>query len=196
MKQIKLALNIEGMDPSGIEVKAATVITSLTGNATLPNTSTIYVPLLTTARVALHDSIHADHPDTLVITQAKNQVIKVLNAIKASVELECNNNDVVATSSGLELKQNTLVKPKVFNAVQGTISGSVNLVAPFASVHAAYVWEMSNDPISSWTQLKITNTTSCTITDLIAGNKYWFRVKAIVHDEEQPYTAPHMVHVV
>lgn len=196
MKQIKLVLNIDGLDPSGIEVKAGTIITGLTGNANLPNTATIYVPLLTSAKNALNDAIHAEHPDTLVIIQAKSKVVKVLNAIKASVELECNNNDVIAASCGLELKQNVTIKPKVFTAVQGTLSGTVNLTSPYAGSHAAYVWEMSSDPISTWSLLKITNNTSCTISDLVVGNKYWFRVKAIVYDVEQPYTAPHMVHVV
>lgn len=198
MRQTKLVLGIDGLDPSGVEVLASTIETGLMGNAALSNSATTFLPFLASGRAALHNAIHAAHPDTVVIKDAQNYVIKVLIAIKGSVELECNNNDMVATSSGFGLKQITASKPKVFNATQGLLTGTVDLVAPYAGTHAAYVWEMVSDPINqnTWSQLKITNNTSYLVTGLTAGNKYWFRVKAIVRDDEQPYTDPHQVHVV
>ncbi len=198
MRQTKLVLGVQGLDPSGVEVLANTIEIGLTGNAALSNSATTYLPLLSAGKMALHNAIHAAHPDTAAIKDAQNYVVKVLIAIKSAVELECNNNDMVAASSGFSLKQATAITPKTFNATQGLLSGTVDLVSPYAGSHAAYVWEMVADPINqnTWTQLKVTNNTSYLVTGLTAGNKYWFRVKAIVHDDEQPYTDPHLVHVV
>jgi hypothetical protein len=197
MRQIKLVLGIEGLDPSGIEVFAGTIETSLTGNAALPNSAS-YVPMLSAGKLALHNAIHAAHPDPLTIKGSVQYVVKVLNVMKSAAELECDNDEVKATSSGFAIKQVGIPKPKIFNATQGSLSGTVDLVSPYAGSHAAYVWEMIADPINAntWQQIKITNNTSYTIAGLTAGNKYWFRVKAIVQDVEQPYTDPHMVHVV
>lgn len=197
MRQLKLVLGIEGLDPSGIEVFAGTIETSLTGNAALPNSAS-YVPMLSAGKLALHNAIHAAHPDPLTIKGSVQYVVKVLNVMKSAAELECDNDEVKATSSGFTIKQVGIPKPKIFNATQGSLSGTVDLISPYAGSHAAYVWEMIADPINAntWQQIKITNNTSYTITSLTAGNKYWFRVKAIVQDIEQPYTDPHMVHVV
>lgn len=197
MRQIKLVLGIEGLDPSGIEVFAGTIETSLTGNAALPNSAS-YVPMLSAAKLALHNAIHATHPDPLTIKGAQQYMVKVLHLVMASVELECDNDEVKAASSGFSIKQPGLPKAKVFNANQGSLSGTVDLQSPYAGPHAAYVWEMVADPINAntWQQIKITNNTGCTMSGLTPGNKYWFRVKAIVQDTEQPYTDPHMVHVV
>ena len=197
MRQTKLVLGIEGLDPSGVEVFAGTIETGLTGNAALPN-SAGYVSKLSAARSALYSAIHAAHPDPLTIKGAQQYVVKVLNLIRVSVELECDNDAVKATSSGFAIKQPGLPKAKVFNASQGSLSGTVNLQSPYAGPHAAYVWEMIADPIhaNTWQQLKVTNNTRYSVAGLTPGNKYWFRVKAIVKDEEQPYTDPHMLHVV
>jgi hypothetical protein len=197
MRQLKLVLGIEGLDPSGIEVFAGTIENSLTGNAALPNSAS-YVPMLSAGKLALHNAIHATHPDPLTIKNAQQYVVKVLNVMKSAAELECDNDELKATSSGFAIKQVSMPKPKTFNATQGSLSGTVDLVSPYAGSHAAYVWEIIADPINTntWQQLKITNNTSYTATGLTAGNKYWFRVKAIVQDIEQPYTDPHLVHVV
>lgn len=197
MRQLKLALNIEGLDPSGIEVYANTIEIGLTGNTKLPN-AVSFLPLLVTGKNDLHNAIHAILPSASVIKSKVNYIVKVLVAIKGMVELECAENEEIATSSGFVLKQITLPKPKMFDSVQGKLSGTVELQAPYAGTHAAYIWEMIADPINlnTWAQIKVSNNTTSTVTGLTPGNKYWFRVKAIVKNEEQPYTDPHMVHVV
>ena len=173
MRQIKLVLGIEGLDPSGIEVFAGTIETSLMGNAALPNSAS-YLPLLSAGKLALHNAIHATHPDSLAIKNAQQYVVKVLNVIKSAAELECDNDEVKASNSGFAIKQPSLPKAKVFNATQGSLSGTVDLQSPYAGPHAAYVWDMIADPINAntWQQLKVTNNTGCSVSGLTPGNKY------------------------
>lgn len=196
MKRIKLALNIEGLDPSGTELYANGILMSLTNTTNFSGTAA-YLPTLGTGISDLHSALSAPKPNTMAIRNRVAYVVRVLNILKGIVELECDEDEEKALSSGFQLRQSSSVKPKSFDAVQGSASGSVDLVCPFAGTRAAYVWEMTTDvSVGDWKQFKITNTTAAQISGLNPGTKYWFRVKAIVHDEEQAYTDPHLVHVV
>ncbi|MES2761145.1 MAG: fibronectin type III domain-containing protein [Bacteroidota bacterium] len=197
MNQVKLVLPIENMDPNGISVFANTVKMALTGNTNFPISQT-YLPGLATARTDLLNAITATVPSAINIKSKVKKVVKLLMFIKANAEYEANDDELKASTSGFAIKQTSVQKPKVFNATQGQLSGTVNLESPYAGTRAGYVWEMIADPIdqNTWQQAKITNTATYTLTGLTPGIKYWFRVKAIVKDEDQPYTDPHMVHVV
>lgn len=197
MNQVKLVLNVQNLDPNGIDVYANTIKMALTGNANFPISQT-YLPALATARTDLHNAITEQVPNALKIKNKVKRVIKILLFIKANAEYEANDDEVKAITSGFDIKQSSVPKPKVFNATQGQVSGSVYLESPYAGNRASYVWEIITDPINqnTWSQLKVTNNASYTVTGLTPGVKYWFRVKAIIKDEDQPYTDPHMVHVV
>ena len=197
MNQIKLALNIKGLDPSGIEIYAGSIIYSLTGNSKYPSATT-YLAALTTAKNDLHLLITAALPNTTAINTKVKQVKKLLLLIKSVAEFECKDDEVIATSSGFTIKQTGLPKARVFDVKQSKMSGAADMLAPYAGSRAAYVWEIIPDPIdkNTWVQLKITNTSTYTATGLTPGNQYWFRVKTIINDEDQPYTDPHKLHVV
>lgn len=196
MKQIKLALNLEGLDPSGTELYANGILMSLTNNTRFSGT-TAYLPTLTTGLSDLRSALTATPSNPVAIRNRVAYVVKVLHILKGIVELESGDDEEKALSSGFQLRQSGSAKPKSFDAVQGSTSGTVDLVCPFSGSRAAYVWEMTTDvSVGDWKQFKITNTTATQISGLSPGVKYWFRVKAIVHDEEQPYTDPHLVHVV
>ncbi len=197
MNQVKLVLNVQGLDPSGIDVYSNTINTALVSNANFPIAKT-YLPLLATAKTDLHNAITEPVPSAVKIKSRVKRVVKVLLLIKSTAEFEANDDEVKATTSGFAIKQSTVIKPKVFNAVQGSNSGTVLLECVYAGSRASYVWEYIIDPINQndWKQLKVTNNATYLATGLTAGTKYWFRVKAIIKDEDQPYEDPHMVHVV
>lgn len=196
MKRLKLSLNYKGLDHSAKVVFGNLVYNSLQGNAQLPGCASL-LPLLSNTVNGLDAAIKATIPNTIAIRAKEVQLEKILYAIKAQVELECNDDEEIATSSGFSLSTPRSIKSKVFGATQGTLTGTVDLVCPYYKA-GAYVWEIIADPINTntWQLLKITNTTGFTTTGLVAGNKYWFRCKAIVKDVEQTYTDPVMVHVV
>ncbi len=197
MKRIKLALNLGGLDPSGTEVYGNSIYMAMNGNVNYPNAIN-YVTQLNSGINDLHTAITASVPNSSNTKSKVMYIEKVLNALKAHVELECNDDEAKAVSSGFALRQTSSTSPKVFNALQGQLSGSVTLESPYAGTHAAYIWEIIADPINVnvWQQLKVTNTTGTGTAGLTPGNKYWFRVKAVIRDEEQAYSDPHMVHVV
>ncbi len=197
MKRIKLALNLTGLDPSGTELYANDILMALTNNPNFTGLAA-YLPLLGTGIGDLRNLLISPQPNSIAIRKRVFYIEQVLNAIKGIVELECDGDEEKALSSGFSLRQSSSIKPKSFDAAQGSVSGTVDLVCPFAGSRAAYVWEVTTDISvnADWRLLKVSNTTSTQVSGLAAGIRHWFRVKAIVHDEEQPYSDPHLVHVV
>jgi hypothetical protein len=197
MKRIKLALNLKGLDPSGTELYANSVWMALTNNPHYPGAAP-YLSQLATGISDLRTAITAPHPQAITIQNKVGYIEKVLVALKGHVELECGDDEEKALTSGFSLRQSPGARSKSFDVTQGKTSGSVDLVCPNVNDRAAYVWEITNDISAStgWSICKVTNTTSTQIKNLNPGVKYWFRVKAVVHDEDQPYSDPHMVHVV
>ncbi len=196
MKRVKLSLNYKGLDPSGKLVFGNKVKTSLTGNTHLP-TAVSLLPKLTTALNELSVAINALNPNTVTIKAKVVQLEKVLYAAKGLVELECNDNEDYAISSGFDLSSPHVVKPQVFTVTQGAQSGSVDVQCIYTK-GAAYVWEQISDPINTntWQQIAITNGTSLTVNGLTPGNKYWFRATTIVKDAVQNTSDPYMIHVI
>jgi hypothetical protein len=197
MKRLKLALNYKRMDDSALVVFATLIYNAMMGNA---NFGTPY-PTLAVLLAAIHDldaAILSPHPSSVVTKTKRITLEKILLALKTYVELESKDVAEVATSSGFSLRAETSKKPKTFTVTQGEMSGSVDIECVYAGRGACYVWEFINDPINTntWQQFKITNTSGTQKTGLTAGNKYWFRVKAIVNDTEQSYSDPYMIHVI
>lgn len=197
MKRIKLALNLSGLNPSGTELYANSIYMALNTNSNFTGIAG-YLPMLATAIGNLRGALTAAQPSSIGIQRHIAYIKKLLIAIKAIVELESDDDEEKALSSGFSLREDKNSKPKSFDAVQGSVSGTVDLVCPYAGQRAAYVWEVTSDISveSDWKLLKVTNTTATQASGLMPGMKHWFRVKAIVHDEEQPYSDPHLVHVV
>lgn len=193
---MKLVLNMRDLDPSGAELYANGILMALTNTTNFSGTA-VYLPTLSTGLSDLRSALTATQPNPVAIRNRVAYIVRVLNILKGIVELESGDDEEKALSSGFQLRRSTSVKPNSFDAVQGSASGTVDLVCPFAGTRAAYVWEMTTDvSVGDWKQFKITNTTAAQISGLSPGTRYWFRVKAIVHDEEQAYTDPHLVHVV
>lgn len=196
MKRVKMSLHYKGLDPSGKVVFGTKVVSNLTSNSQLPISAAL-LPQLTAAINSLDSAIKAPNPNYTTIKAKEIQLEKVLYVIKAQVELECNDDEEIAVNSGFDLATPRSSKPQVFSVSQGQLSGTVDLQCVFVP-RAAYVWEQISDPINSntWQQIGVTNTTNLPVTNLVAGNKYWFRAKAIVKDIEQAYSDPYMIHVI
>lgn len=195
MKTVRLAAYISGLDASGIEVYSHSVLLAMTGNS---NFTTPYpsLPVLQTAITELNLAINAAVPSTVTINAKVNYLKKVLNAMKAYVILESDDDADKAASSGFALVEGKTHAAQTFVARQGSVSGTVDLECAYAGNRAAYWWEMSPDPISAWQLVTVTNNSVNTVTGLTPGNKYWFRLRAIVKDKPQDYSDPAIVHVV
>ena len=66
MNQVKLVLNIQDLDPNGLDVYGNKIKMALTANPFYPITQT-YLPALATARTDLHNAITEPVPSALKI---------------------------------------------------------------------------------------------------------------------------------
>jgi hypothetical protein len=196
MKRVKLSLNYNTLDSNELSVFGNHVLTNMTGNAGFPSSAPI-LNFLSSSLTALDAAIRAPHPDSLSIKARVLAVQKSLYAVKGMVELECNDDEEVAASSGFDLKTSSSRRPKTFSVRQGSANGTADLTCPHVK-GSGYIWEMISDPINEneWSVYRYTVVTELHVTGLTPGNKYWFRVKTVTSKGEESYSDPYMLHVI
>ena len=198
METVKIIAVPRDMSDADLVIYSQNIHTSTSGSTVFSSTSAVLSNLLT-ANTNLNSALLAQKPGDKVTTSnlraASKEVKRLLRLLAANVEFISNNNEATALSSGFSIKKPIVRDAKTFNAKQGKISGTVDLEINSYGT-AAYVWEMSTDPIGTWTQLEITVKSKTSVTGLTTGTKYWFRVAVITSSGKNDYTDPHMVHVV
>ena len=86
--------------------------------------------------------------------------------------------DAIIESSGLTIRKVTQNSKPALAAKQGSVSGSVNLVAKSAAKRAAYTWQYSTDQ-KTWTAVPSTIQSKAGVSGLTAGTLYFFRVQSV-----------------
>ena len=84
----------------------------------------------------------------------------------------------IIESAGLTVRKVTLHDKPALAAKQGSVTGTVNLVAKSAAKRAAYSWQYSTDQ-KTWTTLPETLRSKTGISGLAAATQYYFRVQAV-----------------
>ncbi len=179
MKTSEIAYKFIGLDASGLAVKGQSIHDNLNANSNYPSCAA-FLPNLQSAINTLTASITAGGSNpTPAQTGASHaavyQLKRNLKVIGGLVNWDANGNEAILLTSGFDLKTITPKSPKSFNVKQGKLSGTVDLEINSYG-NAAYVWEMSADPIGAWAKVDLTTLSKTTITGLTPGTKLWFRV--------------------
>jgi len=94
----------------------------------------------------------------------------------------------IIEASGLGVRKNGVrVKPPL-RVVNAEVEGTVKMEAKAVGKRASYEWQKSTD-FTTWTTFDITLQTRTSLDGLIAGDKWYFRVRAITKDGEQSWTS-------
>jgi hypothetical protein len=85
-----------------------------------------------------------------------------------------------------------LPAPENLGATMGDLDGTIDLALNRVHGAGSYVFQMSQTPAAaaSWQQVAISARSSCTITGLTSGQKYWFRCAAIGTAGQGPWSNP------
>jgi hypothetical protein len=86
--------------------------------------------------------------------------------------------DAIIESAGLTTRKVTLHDKAALAAKQGSVTGTVNLVAKAAAKRASYSWQYSTDQ-KTWTTVPQTLQAKAGVSGLTAGTQYFFRVQAV-----------------
>ena len=118
---------------------------------------------------------------TVVREDMESWVAYVQGLIRAEPDPE--QQMIIATSSGLDIKVNGAYVKPLLKATQMPTPGAVKLVAQAAGNRAAYEWQMSTNNGTTWVDLPTNNTASTTVTGLAVGTRLLFRFHSVVKNE-------------
>jgi hypothetical protein len=90
----------------------------------------------------------------------------------------------VIQSAGIAVKKTPPRKPRVFDAVQGAVSGSAKLVAASAGRRASYKWQYSTDGGKTWVMAPSTLQAKTTVTGLAPVATVDFRYRPVTKTGE------------
>ena len=176
---------------------AQAIITAMTSNPRFPSP----VPglaLVTAAIAALQSAQSSALARTKGAVTARNDkkaaLVALLQQLRMYVQTvadaDLENSAAIIQSAGIAVKKAPLRKPRVFDAVQGAVSGTVKLVTTSAAKSASYDWEYSSDGGKTWIPLPSTLQAKTSITGLAQGStvqvRYRSVTKAGVADWSQP----------
>jgi len=119
------------------------------------------------------------------------RLLKQLKAyVQAVADANADNGGAIIQSAALTVRKTPARKPRVFEAVQGTLSGSAKLLAASAGARASYEWEYSTDGGKTWVAVPGTLQAKTIVTGLLAGSTVMFRYKAIVKTGAGDWSQP------
>ncbi len=110
--------------------------------------------------------------------------------VQTVADADAENSAAIIQSAGFAVKKTAVRKPRVFDAVQGAVSGTVKLVTRSAGPRSAYDWEYSTDGGKTWLLLPSTVQATTTVTGLTAGTTVQFRVRAVTKSGESDWSQP------
>ncbi|HMG74321.1 MAG TPA: fibronectin type III domain-containing protein [Pyrinomonadaceae bacterium] len=188
----KVKLNFRRLSVPEKVAKARQIVTALTGNASFPNP----IPPLETLTASLN-ALEGAYRTTRSRRQAvktavddqtmrEDALIHLMSQCASYVESIAGNDRSLITSAGMDPRApaSASTMPDVPSGLEATVGdrdGEIDLSWDPARGVRSYVIQQSTDPPSAttWTHAATSTKSSATITGLMAGTRYWFRVAAI-----------------
>jgi len=178
-------------------VYAEGILKGMSANANFPNP----VPALTALSGAIADLQNAE---TAALARTKGAVatrnakratlVSILQQEKAYVQAQADaspeNGPSIIESAAMAVKKVATRPPRVFSAKPGTVSGTVQVVAPQAARRSSYEWEYSTDGGKTWLELPPTLQAKTTVTGLAPGSNVEFRYRAVTKTGAADWSLP------
>jgi len=118
----------------------------------------------------------------------QRETLQLLEQLKTYVQTvadaSASDSEGIIQSAGMAVRKTAVRAPRVFNAVQGDVSGSVKLVTASAGHRAAYNWQYSLDGGKTWVVIPSTLQAKTTVAGLTAGTTVEFRYQALTKTGE------------
>ena len=204
MAKKKVKTGLKGLTLPQKIAKATNVVTNSTGKPFLTRVQSELIPLsakILAAQNALNAQLAAAQASLTATSTAHDKELdldQALNTVAALVDLDANGDETKILASGFEVASGptaTGPMPQVANlsATAGDAEGEVDLNwNPVANNHG-YIIQQTADPnnVASWHQVANSTKSKATITGVLPGSKFWFRVAALDTDGHPgPFSNP------
>ena len=202
MAQVKLGLDVM---PLVDQIKLGKeVATALTNNPNFPTPDPPAGDLLAFAAAAetamLAKKAADDAAQTATINQRAAQIALTgaLTSEGSYVQNKSGGDEVKIKSAGLSVRHDAapiglLPAPENLHASLGDMPGEIDLQWNRLKGATAFVPQFTTDPMTSasvWTTCPPSTKSKCTVPNLVAGTRYWFRVAAVGAAGQGPWSDP------
>ena len=199
----KVKLNLRGLSPLEVVDLTRSVVRALTGNAAFPNPQP---PLtaLTAAADALetaNNNLETSRQETATNVQIRDDKLDanlaVLRQSAAFVEAVAGDDESLILSAGMDVRSAPSFQTRPAGA-PGNLSVSQSDHEGAIDAHwdtekgASYEVQQSIHPptATSWVHAAVSVKSSVTITGLVSGTRYWFRVAAVTSAGQSGWSDP------
>ena len=173
------------------------IVTAMTGNPAFP-TPTPTLASVTGNIVALQTAEAAALSRIKGAVTARNDkkaaLVAQLQLLKGYVQsvgdADPDSSAAAIQGAGMAVKKTPVHKPRVFNAVQGPVSGSVKIITASGGRRVAYDWEYSTDGGKTWLLMPSSLQAKTSITGLAVGSTAQFRYRVTTKTGEGDWSQP------
>ncbi len=194
IESVYITINARNLKGVRIGAFASHIYNSLNGNVNFTGINpvlSVLQNLIDVLNNAIAVQIKGDKASTEAVRKAEYNVKRLLKFYAAYVEYFCNDNPVVALTSGFSLRAPSSRSTLEFTVVHGLQAGEVDVKSK-ATLNASYIFQFTTTPLveSSWVTSVIKKQCKHTIANLTVGTMYYFRVAVVTKDGQQPFCNP------
>jgi hypothetical protein len=202
VKMAKIKTGLARLNSRALFLFTSKLITQMTGNANFPDPT----PALAVIQVKLDEfetlavaALDGTKRDRYVRDEASKELKDMLRILANYVAMTSARNGDMILSSGFDIRNDSypvppLTVPVALKAMRSSHGGVIDLdweVVPNAVSYQ--VMMTTNDPSqvdAVWSSVAITSKSKAEINNLMAGQYYWFRVKAIGRNSNSGFSDP------
>ena len=199
----KVKLNIRGLSTTNKVAKARQIIKALTDNADF----TTPQPPLAAIGTAAHE-LETAHGDvqtarqtavtkTSIMHEKEDALEAMLRQLAGYIESVAGDDESKILSAGISIRTTTPTAqapatPIALSATEGDHEGEIDLSWDTVKGAKSYVIERSPDPptATSWVHEAVSSKSSATVSGLVSGTRYWFRVAAVMSSGQSGWSDP------
>lgn len=199
----KVKLNLKGLSITEKIAKGRQIVAALTGNPSFPNPQ----PALDAVTTAL-DELEASNADlqasrqsttakTSINHQKEDAVEAILRQLAGFVESVSGDDEPKILSAGMSVRSAATPThvhevPAALGLTGGDHEGQLDAHWDTVKGAKSYVIQQSTEPTNaaSWVHAAVSPKSSATISGLVSGTRYWFRVAAVMSGGQSGWSDP------
>lgn len=199
----KVKLNIRSLSTTDKIAKARQIIRALTGNPDFatPQPTLAAITTATNELETAHGDVQTARQTAVAMTSIMHEkeaaLEGLLRQLAGYIESVAGDDESKILSAGISVRTATPTTqtpemPSALSATEGDHEGEIDLSWDTVKGAKSYVIERSPDPPigTSWTHEAVSLKSSASVSELVSGTRYWFRVAAVMSSGQSGWSDP------